>query len=173
MAVEPASKSRSPSGFISARAASALCNGTCIQPFWPPIFQQINSSPRVRKSCHSPSKVRKCACGPGTNGSSNVRMRGRPCPEVWSSPVSEHVGFKVCVNPHQSRLFSLVEDGRKRGRNARTHGIDVRECSGTEESMTHFSYAHVSIYQLLCLIHNHFSTETTIRAKQNNCMITY
>src|SRR5437588_10448866 len=65
-------------------------------------------------------KVWKRACGPHTSVSSNVRMRGRACPEAWVSPVPERVSPKVEANRHKSQLSRSVEAGWKRGRNART-----------------------------------------------------
>jgi len=110
MAVEPASKSRSPSGFISAHVASGRCNGTCIRPFWLPIFQQIIFSPRV-PSMSFPGKVRKRACGPHTSECNNARKRGSPCPEALAVPELERVGLVVQVNPHKSQSCSSREAG--------------------------------------------------------------
>src|SRR5260221_142174 len=91
-----------------------------------------------------PGKVRRRACGQHTSESKNVRMRGRSCPKAWVFPVPERVCPKVEANPHKSQLSRSVEEGWKRGRNART---PAHVCRGA------FSRCAPRICVLLLLAH--------------------
>ena len=58
-------------------------------------LDQDHLTPSYAQAVVRLSKLRRRGCGPRTNGFSNGRMRGSPCPEALAFPEPEPVGLNV------------------------------------------------------------------------------
>src|SRR5712691_2520725 len=79
-------------------------NGISTPPFWPPISIQQISFPHGPGTLRT-GKVRRRVCRPHMSESSNLRMRGSPCPEAWALPMLRGASTRKSEQSHTRASF--------------------------------------------------------------------